>query len=65
MVDITKDEFWENKYEEVNKKKKKDNRLRRFINNNKWIILLITSFLLLAISNGCLIYNFVRVLRKL
>lgn len=65
MVDITKDEFWENKYEEVTKNKKKDSKLTRFIDNNKWIMLLIASFLLLAISNGFLIYNFFRILGKL
>ena len=65
MVDITKDEFWENKYEEVTKNKKKDSKLTRFIDNNKWIMLLIASFLLLAISNGFLIYNFVKILRKM
>ena len=65
MVDITKDEFWESKFEEVSKKRKKDSKLKSYINEHKWIMLLIASFTLLAISNGLLIYNFFRILGKL
>lgn len=65
MVDITKDEFWENKYEEVSKPKKKDNKTKVFIKNHKAIILLIASFGLLTVSNGFLIYNFFKILSKL
>lgn len=65
MVDITKDEFWENKHEEVSKKRKKESKLKRIIENHKWIMLLIASFALLAISNGLLVYNFFRIIRKL
>lgn len=65
MVDITKDEFWESKFEEASKKRKKDSKLKIFINEHKWVMLLIASFTLLAISNGLLIYNFFRILGKL
>lgn len=65
MVDITKDEFWENKHEEISKKRKKESKLKKTIENHKWIMLLILSFLLLTISNGLLVYNFFRVISKL
>lgn len=65
MVDITKDEFWENKHEEVSKKRKKESKLKSIIKNHKWIMLLILSFLLLTISNGLLVYNFFKVITKL
>ncbi len=65
MVDITKDEFWDNKYEEVSKKRKKNSKLKNFITKHKWIMFLIASFLILAISNGFLIYNFFKIISKL
>ena len=65
MLDITKDEFWENKFEEVNKEKNKDNKLKNVIKEYKWITLLIASFAILAISNGLLIYNFLKIISKL
>ena len=65
MVDITKDEFWENKHEEVSKSKKRNSKLKKYIEEHKWMILLFASFSLLAISNGLLVYNFFRIIRKL
>ena len=65
MMDITKEEFWENKYEEVYKKRKKENKLKKLIEKNKWIFLLIASFTILALSNGLLIYNFFKIISKL
>ena len=65
MVDITKDEFWENKHEEITKKTKNNNKLKNKIKENKWLILLIISFLILAISNGLLIFDFFKTIRKL
>ena len=65
MVDITKDEFWENKFEEVYKRKKKNTKFKNIIEEHKWIALLIASFAILAISNGFLIYNFLKILSKL
>ncbi len=66
MLDITKDEFWENKenkYDDINKKKK--NKFNSFLEKHKWIALLIASFSLLAISNGLLVYNFLRIINKI
>lgn len=65
MVDITKDEFWENKYEEVSKPEKQKGKAKELMKNHKAIVLLLASFILLAVSNGLLIYNFFRVLSKL
>lgn len=65
MVDITKDEFWENKHEEITKKEKKKNKFIKSIKDNKWLVLLIISFLILAISNGLLIFDFFKIIRKL
>ena len=65
MVDITKDEFWENKHEEVYKKRRKETKLKKIIEEHKWIMLLIASFAILALSNGLLMYNFLKILSKL
>ena len=65
MIDITKDEFWDNKFEEVYKGKKKKSKLKNVIEKHKWITLLIASFAMLAISNFFLIYNFIKILNKL
>ena len=67
MVDITKDEFLGNKYENVskNEKRNRDSKFKKFIEEHKWMILLLASFSLLAISNGLLVYNFFRIIRKL
>ena len=61
MVDITKDEMWENKDEEVVTKERKESKLRSLISKYKWITILIGSFLVLTISNGFLIYNFLKI----
>ena len=65
MVDITKENFWENKYEQVFKGSKKNSKLRLFIKKYKLIVMLVACFLLLTISNGLLIYNFFKLLSKL
>ena len=61
MVDITKEEFWENKYEEVNKKEKKNNIVKEFIIKHKLITILLISLSILMITNIVLIYNFFRI----
>lgn len=61
MVDITKEEFWENKYEEVNKKEKKNNIVKEFITKHKLITILLISLSILMITNIVLIYNFFRI----
>ena len=65
MVDITKDEFWENKCKEVYRNKRRNSKLKKYIDEHKWLILLFASFSLLAISNGLLVYNFFKIIRKL
>ena len=67
MIDITKDEFWDNRYEEVskNEKEKKTSKLKSLISRNKALTMLIILFSLLSISNILLIYNFFRVLDSL
>lgn len=62
MVDITKEEFWDNKYEEVSKKKKENSKMREFILKNKIIIGLFISFGILMTINTVLIYNFFKIL---
>ena len=65
MINITKDKLFRKRLEKVTKIKNKNSKLKRFVENNKAIILLVASFLLLAISNGFLVYNFFRILSKL
>lgn len=65
MVDITKEEFWDNKYEEVSKKDKEKSKLREFIAKNKIIATLLLSFAILMTINTVLIYNFLRVLTNM
>ncbi|MBO4815804.1 MAG: hypothetical protein J5507_02490 [Clostridia bacterium] len=65
MVDITKDKLFRRRLEKVTKIKNKNNKVKEFIESNKAIILLLASFMLLAVSNGFLVYNFFRTLSKL
>lgn len=65
MVDITKDEFWENKYEEVVTNEKKNNKVKDFITRHKIITTLLISLGILMTINTILIYNFFRILIKL
>ena len=61
MIDITKEEFWDNKYEEVSKKEKRSNRVAEFIVKHKIITILLVSLALLITVNTILIYNFFRI----
>ena len=61
MVDITKDEFWESKYEEVSKTKNKNNRVKDFVIKHKIITVLLVALTVLIITNTILIYNFFRI----
>ena len=61
MVDITKDEFWESRYEEVNKTKNKNNRVKEFIIKHKIITVLLLALTGLMITNTILVYNFFRI----
>ena len=65
MVDITKEEFWDNKYEEVSKKEKEKSKVKEFILKNKIIVTLLISFGILMTINTILIYNFFKVLTNM
>ena len=65
MVDITKEEFWDNKYEEVSKKEKEKSKLREFIAKNKIITGLLIGFGILMTINTILIYNFFKILMNM
>lgn len=65
MIDITKDEFWENKYEEVSKAEKKGSKVKEFITKHKVITTLLIALVLLITANTLLIYNFFRILNTI
>ena len=65
MVDITKEEFWDNKYEEVSIKEKEKSKVKEFILKNKIIVTLLISFGILMTINTILIYNFFKVLTNM
>ena len=65
MVDITKEEFWDNKYEEVSKKEKEKSKAKEFILKNKIIVTLLVSFGILMAINTILIYNFFKILTEM
>ena len=58
MVDITKEEFWDSKYEEISKIERKENKVKQFIINHKIITALLISLSILMAINTILIYNF-------
>ena len=65
MIDITKEEFWENSYGEVDKKEKKNSKLLNTIKKHKIITVLLISFGILMTINTLLIYNFFRILTNM
>lgn len=65
MIDITKDEFWENSYGEVEKKEKKNSKLLNTIKKHKIITVLLISFGILMTINTVLIYNFFKILTNI
>ena len=58
MVDITKEEFWDSKYEEISKIERKENKVKHFIIKHKIITALLISLSILMAINTILIYNF-------
>ncbi|MDO5555264.1 MAG: hypothetical protein Q4G09_00990 [Clostridia bacterium] len=62
MVDITKDEFWENKCKEVIKNERKNNKLKELINKNKIMTILVIALTLLITANTVFIYRFFKIL---
>ena len=65
MIDITKDEFWGNRYEEVNKREKQNSKIKEFVVKNKTFTILLISLGILMVANTILIYNFFRILTNL
>jgi type IV secretory pathway component VirB8 len=65
MIDITKEEFWDNGYEEVSKKERQNNKIRKLISKHKIITILLISFGILMAINTILIYNFLKVLTEM
>ena len=65
MMDITKDEFWENRYEEVSKKEKQNSKIKEFILKHKIITVLLIGLGILMTVNTILIYNFLKILRNI
>jgi len=65
MVDITKEEFWDNKYEEITRKEKAKSKLSEFVIKNKILVALLISFGILMAINTILIYNFFKVLTEM
>lgn len=65
MVDITKEEFWENRYEEVSKKEKQTSKIKEVISKHKAITTLLISLGILITVNTILIYNFFRILTNI
>ena len=63
MVDITKEEFWENRYEEVSKKEK--SKIKEFFLKNKTIAILLIGFGIVMTINTILIYNFFKILTNI
>ena len=65
MIDITKDEFLDDKYEEVTKKEKKENKVKEFIITHKLITVLLILLGIFMIANTILIYNFFKMLETI
>jgi len=65
MVDITKEEFWDNKYQEVYKKEKQNSKIKELINKHKVLTILLISFGVLMAVNTILIYNFFKILTEI
>ena len=65
MMDITKDEFWENRYEEVSKKEKENSKIKEFILKHKIITMLLIGLGILMIVNIVCIYRFFEILTSI
>ena len=65
MIDITKEEFWENSYGDVEKKVKKNSKMLETIKKHKIVTVLLISFGILMTINTILIYNFFKILTNM
>ena len=61
MVDITKEEFWDNN-EEILKKEENKSKVREFITRHKVITVLLLGLSILMTVNTILVYNFFKIL---
>lgn len=62
MVDITKDEFWESRYEEIQTKNYQAGKIKRLINNNKLLTIGVIILSICIVTNIVLIYSFFKIL---
>ena len=65
MIDITKEEFWDNKESQVNKVNNKNSKVKDFIIRNKMITILVVGLGLLMTINTVLVYNFFKILTNI
>ena len=65
MIDITKDEFWENRYEEVNKRENQKSKIREFVVKHKIFTILLISLGILMTVNVICIYKFFKILSSI
>ena len=65
MINITKDRLFRKSLEKVTKVKNGNSKFKKFFKENQAIIILLASFLILAISNGFLVYSFFKTLSKI
>jgi Trk-type K+ transport system membrane component len=63
MIDITKDEFWDVRSEEIVKEKAKKNKIIETILKHKLLSLSLILFLICVIANIVLIYNFLKIIK--
>lgn len=61
MIDITKEEFWDNKVG-ITKTKQKNNIIKGFVIKNKMIIIILITLGILILTNTILIYKFYNIL---
>ena len=64
MVDITKEEFWNNR-EEIAKNEFRQNKVKGFIKRNKIITALLIGLGVLITINTILIYNFIKIITNI
>ena len=65
MVDITKDEFWENRYQEVSKREKENSKIKKIILKHKIITMLLIGLGILMTVNIVYIYKFFEILSSM
>ena len=63
MIDITREEIWENR--DVQIEKNKNGKLKKFILNHKILTALITALGILITTNTILICNFLKILTNI